>query len=65
MTTSTNNSLESREGVRVEEWEDDTLGDTSVEQGDGGSRFLYTIHDATFEDAWVESDLSKNLKKMR
>lgn len=67
MTTSTNNSSEGeRAGVEVQPWEDDTLGDTHVKSdGNGGSEFHYRICDMSFEEAWLQSDVSKNLKKMR
>lgn len=68
MTTSTNTTDEvnSRAGVKVQSWEDDTLGDTHVQSdGDGGSEFHYRICDMSFEEAWLQSDVSKNLKKMR
>lgn len=68
MTTSTSNSSDdnSRAGVEVQPWEDDTLGDTYVtESDDGGSEFEYRICDMSFEEAYIQSDVSKNLRKMR
>lgn len=68
MTTSTNDDddVKTRDGVWVEIWEDDTLGDTYVEsEEDGGSTFHYRICDMSFDEAWLQSDVSKNLKKMR
>lgn len=65
MTTSTSSDIEARDGVRVEPWEDDTLGDTYVEKDEDGSSFFYRVQDISFRDAWLQSDVSKNLKKMR
>jgi len=65
MTTSTSTDIDTRAGVEVQPWEDDTLGDNYVDKEGRGSRFFYRIHDISFEDAWLQSDVSKNLKKMR
>lgn len=68
MTTSTDNN-EPREGVQYEDWEQDIIADTSVEEGYGPNgvekKYWYTIIDQTFQDGWVVSDATVNLKGMR
>lgn len=43
------------------EWDDDILSDTHVEDGEP----RYAIQDISFDDAWIRSDTSYRIDKMR
>lgn len=42
-------------------WDSDTLGDTQVIDGEPH----YAIQDMSFDDAWIRSDTSYRIDKMR
>lgn len=60
MTTSTSQTPD-RERTDSPPWADDTLGDTQVIDGDPH----YAIQDMSFDDAWIRSDTSLRIDKMR
>lgn len=60
MTTSTREQPEARAADRPP-WDDDTLGDTQVIDGEPH----YAIQDMSFDDAWLRSDTSFRIDKMR
>lgn len=49
-------------------WEDDTFGETWVEKESGPngveSVYYYHIQDRSYEDGWLKSTESRDLKKM-
>lgn len=68
MTTSSDTTPNSREGVKEEEWERDVIARTEVEEefGPNGEETVYyvAIQDTDFENGWIRSSESRNLTKM-
>lgn len=67
MTTTTDNSTPTREGVYEYDWESDTLGETRIAREMQGGKevttYYYLIHDFAFDDAWLQSSVSQDLAK--
>ena len=61
MTTSTNQTPDDTQRGTEPPWTSDTLGDTQVIDGDPH----YAVQDMSFDDAWLRSDTSFRLDKMR